>query len=297
MEKVLALLEDIGRYLALLKITDFVDVAIIIFLVYKLLSLVKSTRAENILKGVAVFLLALWLSTALELRAVSYILSHVMEWGILALIILFQPEIRQILERLGSKNIRLMRVFRPEREITELEKAIDQTVIACSEMSRTKTGVLMVFERNINLDDIVRTGTELDCAVASELLKNIFFVKAPMHDGAVIVRHGRIIGGGCMLPLSKNVNLSRDLGMRHRAGIGMSENSDAVVVIVSEETGSISAAIGGMLKRHLMPETLGKLLRNELLPPEEEPDKPQQRLPVLSFLRKLEKEEDDDGEE
>ena len=215
--------------------------------------------------------------------------------GILELIILFQPEIRQILEKLGSKNIRLMRVFRPEDETTELEKAIDQTVMACSEMSRTKTGVLMVFERNINLDDIVRTGTELDCAVVCELLKNIFFVKAPMHDGAVIVRHGRIIGGGCMLPLSKNVNLSRDLGMRHRAGIGMSENSDAVVVIVSEETGSISVAIGGMLKRHLMPETLGKLLRNELMPPEEEADKPQQ-LPVLSFLKRLGK-EDDDGEE
>ena len=205
------------------------------------------------------------------------------------------PIFRQILEKLGSKNIRLMRVFRPENEITELEKAIDQTVIACSEMSRTKTGVLMVFERNINLDDIVRTGTELDCEVVSELLKNIFFVKAPMHDGAVIVRHGRIVGGGCMLPLSKNVNLSRDLGMRHRAGIGMSENSDAVVVIVSEETGSISVAIGGMLKRHLMPETLGKLLRNELMPPEEEPDKPQP-LPLLSFLKRLGK-EDDDGEE
>lgn len=296
MDKVLTLMEDIGRYLSLLKITDLVDVAIIVFLVYKLLSLVKSTRAENILKGVGIFLLALWLSTALELRAVSYILSHVVEWGILALIILFQPEIRQILERLGSKNIRLMRVFRPEKEITELEKAIDQTVVACSELSRTKTGVLMVFERNINLDDIVRTGTELDCTVVSELLKNIFFVKAPMHDGAVIVRHGRIIGGGCMLPLSRNVNLSRDLGMRHRAGIGMSENSDAVVVIVSEETGSISVAIGGMLKRHLMPETLSQLLRNELMPPEEEPDKPQ-RLPILSFLKKLGKEGDDDGEE
>ena len=188
-----------------------------------------------------------------------------------------------------------MRVFRTESEITELEKAIDQTVVACSEMSRTKTGVLMVFERNINLDDIVRTGTELDCEVVSELLKNIFFVKAPMHDGAVIVRHGRIVGGGCMLPLSKNVNLSRDLGMRHRAGIGMSENSDAVVVIVSEETGSISVAIGGMLKRHLMPETLGKLLRNELMPSEEEADKPQP-LPLLSFLKRLGK-EDDDGEE
>ena len=296
MDKVLTLMEDIGRYLSLLKITDLVDVAIIVFLVYKLLSLVKSTRAENILKGVGIFLLALWLSTALELRAVSYILSHVVEWGILALIILFQPEIRQILERLGSKNIRLMRVFRPEKEITEMEKAIDQTVVACSELSRTKTGVLMVFERNINLDDIVRTGTELDCTVVSELLKNIFFVKAPMHDGAVIVRHGRIIGGGCMLPLSRNVNLSRDLGMRHRAGIGMSENSDAVVVIVSEETGSISVAIGGMLKRHLMPETLSQLLRNELMPPEEEPDKPQ-RLPILSFLNKLGKEGDDDGEE
>ena len=296
MDKVLTLMEDIGRYLSLLKITDLVDVAIIVFLVYKLLSLVKSTRAENILKGVGIFLLALWLSTALELRAVSYILSHVVEWGILALIILFQPEIRQILERLGSKNIRLMRVFRPEKEITEMEKAIDQTVVACSELSRTKTGVLMVFERNINLDDIVRTGTELDCTVVSELLKNIFFVKAPMHDGAVIVRHGRIIGGGCMLPLSRNVNLSRDLGMRHRAGIGMSENSDAVVVILSEETGSISVAIGGMLKRHLMPETLSQLLRNELMPPEEEPDKPQ-RLPILSFLKKLGKEGDDDGEE
>ena len=296
MDKVLTLMEDIGRYLSLLKITDLVDVAIIVFLVYKLLSLVKSTRAENILKGVGIFLLALWLSTALELRAVSYILSHVVEWGILALIILFQPEIRQILERLGSKNIRLMRVFRPEKEITEMEKAIDQTVVACSELSRTKTGVLMVFERNINLDDIVRTGTELHCTVVSELLKNIFFVKAPMHDGAVIVRHGRIIGGGCMLPLSRNVNLSRDLGMRHRAGIGMSENSDAVVVIVSEETGSISVAIGGMLKRHLMPETLSQLLRNELMPPEEEPDKPQ-RLPILSFLKKLGMEGDDDGEE
>ena len=295
MERVLLLLEDIGRYLTLLRITDLVDMAIIVFLVYSLLSLVKSTRAENILKGVAIFLLALWLSTALKLRAVSYILSHVVEWGILALIILFQPEIRQILEKLGSRNIRLMRALRPEREITEVEKAIDQTVVACSEMSRTKTGVLMVFERNISLNDIVRTGTELDCAVVSELLKNIFFVKAPMHDGAVIVRHGRIVGGGCMLPLSRNVNLSRDLGMRHRAGIGMSENSDAVVVIVSEETGSISVAIGGMLKRHLMPETLGKLLRNELLPPEEEADKPQ-RLPVLAFLKKLGK-EDDDGEE
>ena len=270
MDKVLSLMEDIGRYLPLLKITDLLDVAIIFFLVYKLLSLVKSTRAENILKGIGIFLLALLVARALDLRAVYYVLSHVAEMGILALIILFQPEIRQILERLGSKNIRLMRVFRPEKEITELEKAIDQTVVACSELSRTKTGVLMVFERNINLDDIIRTGTELDCAVVSELLKNIFFVKAPMHDGAVIVRHGRIIGGGCMLPLSKNVNLSRDLGMRHRAALGISEQTDAVVAIVSEETGGISIAVDGMLKRHLSQDTFETLLRNELLSDEPE---------------------------
>ena len=289
METVLAFLEKIGNYLLLVRFTDILDVIIIAFLVYKLLDLVRSTRAENILKGVVIFLLALWLSEIFHLYGIAYILGNMVQVGILALIILFQPEIRQILEKLGSKNIRLLRAFTPAQQQTELEKAIDQTVIACSEMSQTKTGVLIVFERHIQLDDMVRSGTTLDAAVSSELLKNIFFVKAPMHDGAVIIRHGRILGAGCMLPLSKNVNLSRDLGMRHRAGIGMSENSDAVVVIVSEETGSISVAVGGMLKRHLMPETLSKLLRNELMPQPEEPeDKPRRSLTEVLGLRRKE---------
>mgnify|MGYP002736314310 FL=1 len=289
METVLAFLEKIGNYLLLVRFTDILDVIIIAFLVYKLLDLVKSTRAENILKGVVIFLLALWLSEIFHLNGIAYILGNMVQVGILALIILFQPEIRQILEKLGSRNIRLLRAFTPAQQQTELEKAIDQTVIACSEMSKTKTGVLIVFERHILLDDMVRSGTTLDAAVSSELLKNIFFVKAPMHDGAVIIRHGRILGAGCMLPLSKNVNLSRDLGMRHRAGIGMSENSDAVVVIVSEETGSISVAVGGMLKRHLVPETLSKLLRNELMPQPEEPeDKPRRSLTEVLGLRRKE---------
>ena len=289
METVLAFLEKIGNYLLLVRFTDILDVIIIAFLVYKLLDLVKSTRAENILKGVVIFLLALWLSEIFHLNGIAYILGNMVQVGILALIILFQPEIRQILEKLGSRNIRLLRAFTPAQQQTELEKAIDQTVIACSEMSKTKTGVLIVFERHILLDDMVRSGTTLDAAVSSELLKNIFFVKAPMHDGAVIIRHGRILGAGCMLPLSKNVNLSRDLGMRHRAGIGMSENSDAVVVIVSEETGCISVAVGGMLKRHLMPETLSKLLRNELMPQPEEPeDKPRRSLTEVLGLRRKE---------
>lgn len=287
METVLAFLEKIGNYLLLVRFTDILDVIIIAFLVYKLLDLVRSTRAENILKGVVIFLLALWLSEIFHLYGIAYILGNMVQVGILALIILFQPEIRQILEKLGSKNIRLLRAFTPAQQQSEVEKAIDQTVIACKEMSQSKTGVLIVFERHILLDDMVRSGTTLDAAVSSELLKNIFFVKAPMHDGAVIIRRGRILGAGCMLPLSKNVNLSRDLGMRHRAGIGMSENSDAVVVIVSEETGSISVAIGGMLKRHLKPETLGKLLRNELIPPEEETeDKPRRNLAELLGLNR-----------
>ncbi|MBQ2830152.1 MAG: DNA integrity scanning protein DisA nucleotide-binding domain protein, partial [Oscillospiraceae bacterium] len=180
-----------------------------------------------------------------------------------------------------------------EARSTSLEQCIDQTVLACAEMSKSKTGVLIVFERSISLDDIARSGTVLDASVSSELLKNIFFVKAPMHDGAVIVRQGRVFSAGCMLPLSKNVNLSRDLGMRHRAGIGMSENSDAVVVIVSEETGSISVAIGGMLKRHLMPETLDKLLRNELIPREDVEIPEKKRGINLKTLRRKSEEKND----
>ena len=288
MEKVLAFLESIGNYLLLIRVSDVLDIVIIAFLVYNLLRMVKSTRAENILKGVVAFLLVLWMVDILQLNTIAYIMKNLVQVGILAIIILFQPEIRQILEKVGSRNIKLLRVFNDPKQQSELETAIDQTVIACSEMSQSKTGVLIVFERDIHLDDMVRSGTTLDAAVSSELLKNIFFVKAPMHDGAVIIRHGRILGAGCMLPLSKNVNLSRDLGMRHRAGIGMSENSDAVVVIVSEETGSISVAIGGMLKRHLKPETLSKLLRNELMPQENEAEeKPRRTLAErLTFKRK-----------
>lgn len=298
MESVLSVLKNMGRFLLLIRLSDIVDVAIMAFVVYRLLGLMKSTRAGNLVKGVVVFVLALWLSSSrvFNLQGVNYILGHVLEWGVLALVILFQPEIRQLLETLGARNIKLLKFLYPEREITEMEQAIDQTVVACTEMSKSRTGVLIVFERKIRLDDMVRSGTTLDAAVSGELLKNIFFVKAPMHDGAVIIRNGRILGAGCMLPLSENVNLSRDLGMRHRAGIGMSEKSDAVVVIVSEETGSISVALGGMLKRHLKPETLEQLLVNELMPQQEETDNPRTNLIELLRMRMRRKEEQD-GEE
>ena len=254
----------IVRYLLTIQITDLLDIAIMVFVLYKVLMLVQSTKAASLVKGLLVFLAALALSSFFHLNGINYIMSKMVEWGVLALIILFQPEIRRILEQMGSK--RFIAFFSHTEDVNVIEQTIGQTVLACTEMSQSRTGALIVFEREMLLDDMVRSGTVLDASVSSELLKNIFFVKAPMHDGAVIVRDGRVLGAGCMLPLSKNVNLSRDLGMRHRAGIGMSENSDAVVVIVSEETGSISVAIGGMLKRHLKPETLENLLRNELLP-------------------------------
>ena len=265
-----------GRYLLSLQITDIVDIAIMIFVLYKLLTLVRSTKAANLLKGLLFFLAMLVLSNAFHLNGINYLMSRMVNVGILALIILFQPEIRRVLEQMGSK--RIIALFTHTEVSSAVEQTISQTVLACEDMSRTRTGALIVFEREMLLDDLVQSGTVLDASVSSELLKNIFFVKAPMHDGAVIIRNGRILGAGCMLPLSNNVNLSRDLGMRHRAGIGMSEHSDAVVVIVSEETGSISVAVGGMLKR----QTLENLLRNELLPQEgSDEDKPS----LMNLLR------------
>ncbi len=272
----------IWRYLMTIKLTDILDIGIMVFVLYKVLMLVQSTKAASLLKGLFVFLAALVLSSVFKLSGINYIMSKMVEMGVLALIILFQPEIRRILEEMGSK--RFIDFFTHTVSGDVLDQTINQTVLACTDMSQTRTGALIVFEREILLNDMVRSGTVLDAAVSSELLKNIFFVKAPMHDGAVIVRHGRVLGAGCMLPLSKNVNLSRDLGMRHRAGIGMSENSDAVVVIVSEESGAISVAIGGMLRRHLKPEILGNILRNELLPQDEfEGDKP--KFSLTNLLR------------
>ena len=250
-----------------IRISDIIDIAVMSMVIYKLLWMVRKTSSGRVLKGVLVLLLAVWLCSVMKLYATLYLLNIALEWGMLALVILFQPEIRRFLERMGSQSLGLSNVFSQSSTASsdEIGQAIRETVEAYASLSKDKVGALMVFERNDLLDSEVKTGTALDCAISSELLKNLFWNKAPMHDGAVIVREGRIIGGGCMLPLSGNVNLSRDLGMRHRAGIGMSEHSDAVVVIVSEETGSISVAMGGMLKRHLAPETLERLLRNELL--------------------------------
>ena len=282
MEGILYLLQEFKGKVVLFGISDVVDIAIMAFLIYKVIMLMRRTNSGAVAKGVLLLLFALGVSTFFHLNTVSYLLQQLMVWGVVALVVIFQPEIRRFLEQMGRTS--LGKVVTPEEARNELDSAITQTVDAYTSLSKSKTGALMVFERKNMLDDAIKTGTALDCTVNAELLKNIFWNKAPLHDGAVIVRAGRIVGAGCMLPMSGNVNLSRELGMRHRAGIGASEHTDAVVAIVSEETGSISVAVGGMLKRHLAPETLERLLRNELLP-ERENDEAASKFKLGNLLR------------
>lgn len=283
-EQISGLLAWSVRFLLTLRVTDIVDILIMAYAAYKLLTLAQTARVANLVKGVLFFLVALGLVNILNLNGISFILNRIVEIGVLALIILFQPELRRILEEVGSRKLKILGFFSHAQSLSAMEQTVSETVRACTEMSKSRTGALIVFEREFLLDEFSRSGTVLDASVTAELLKNIFFVKAPMHDGAVIIRNGRLLSAGCMLPLSKNVNISRDLGMRHRAGIGMSENSDAVVVIVSEETGSISVAIGGMLKRHLIPETLDNILRNELIP-QDPADSDKHKLNIAEWLR------------
>lgn len=250
------------NYLSTMGLADIVDILIVAYIIFRIVLLVRRTNLYNVAKGLIFFIIALWLSEVLKLTMINFILRKTAELGLIALVILFQPELRRLLERLGSS---FMKSSGRTIHSTEIENAITQTVMACDRMSELKTGALIVFERKVSLNDVIGTGTVIDSEVSAELLKNIFYNKAPLHDGAVVIRNGRIAAAGCMLPLTANSNLSKDLGMRHRAGIGMSEQSDAVVLIVSEETGAISCSIEGMLKRHLTGQAADRLLRKELV--------------------------------
>ncbi|MCI8698074.1 MAG: TIGR00159 family protein [Oscillospiraceae bacterium] len=283
MEMIWQTLQLAPEYLRLIELKDILDMAIIAFGIYHLLRFVRRSRSGQVVKAIAFIVVAMALANLWRLRVIRTVLNNAMELGIIALIILFQPELRRFLEQMGSGKIK--ELFVAESYSNDLETAIKETVDAYAALSRDKVGALMVFERRTLLDDVLKTGTALDCQVSAQLLKNLFWNKAPLHDGAVIVRGGRIVGAGCMLPLSGNVNLSRDLGMRHRAGIGVSENSDAVVAIVSEETGSISVAVNGMLKRHLSPDTLERMLRLELMPAAEEEGRPTAAARLSSVLK------------
>ncbi len=258
------IIQEILQHITKMHWTDYVDIAIVAFLIYKFLPLIRTTGAVRVVTTIVAVVIVAWVTGLLELYTISYILNQFLQVGIIAVIILFQPELRRMLDHLG--NVKLRKFFSPEKAEPEMIPIVHQTVKACEVMSRERVGALIVFARDNKLEEYFKTGTRIDAQVSEQLIRNVFFPKAALHDGAVIIRDGRMAAAGCVLPLSESNRLSADLGTRHRAGVGMSEASDAVVVIVSEETGTISVAVGGMLKRHLAPQTLERLLISELCP-------------------------------
>ena len=259
------------------KWSDYLDILLVTVLVYYVLQLVRSAAAARIGKVVLLILVAAWLTEELELHTLNFLISQVATVGLIALVVLFQPELRRMLEKLG--NVKLRNLLNPkDSDGSDVDAVISQTVLACEVMSRERVGALIAFARANTLEEFFKTGTRIDGQVSEQLIRNIFFPKASLHDGAMIIRAGRVAAAGCVLPLSESSHLSADLGTRHRAGVGLSENTDAVVVIVSEETGTISVAVGGMLKRHLAPQTLERLLHYELVGKDEDNTLPKQRL-------------------
>ncbi|MGM9553893.1 MAG: diadenylate cyclase CdaA [Faecousia sp.] len=290
MDAIFDFLKDFTAMLPTIKIMDIIDILVVAFIIYGIITMIQTTGAARIAKSVVIILALTVVTQLLNMYLMNYLLDKILEIGLIALVIMFQPELRRMLEKLGGKSLREMISMKEEQR--EIDRVIAQTVSACETMSKERTGVLIVFERDTSLMDYQKSGTVIDAQVSSELLRNIFFTKAALHDGAVIIRNERIAAAGCVLPLTQNRNISSDLGTRHRAAIGMSEVSDAVVVIVSEETGTISVAVGGMLKRHLAPQTLEKLLLNELAPKTEE----KTWNPLKLLRRKRRKKDDKDAE-
>ena len=287
-------MEDIQilQQLTRMQWSDYLDVLLIAFLIYRLLPLIRTTSTMRIARAVLVVVIVAWLTDVLELHTISWLLNQILAVGILAVVILFQPELRRMLDHIGS--VKLINLLGTSRSGQEMDPIIVQTVKACEVMSRERVGALIVFARDARLEEYFKTGTRIDGEVSEQLIRNIFFPKAALHDGALIIRDGRVAAAGCVLPLADSIRLSADLGTRHRAGGGISEASDAVVVIVSEETVTISVAVGGMLKRHLAPQTLERRLHNELCYDET----PQEQCPLPRLRGKImRKPKEDNGNE
>ena len=258
-----------------IKLIDIIDIFLVALLVYYVYKLIRGTAAISIFSGIILIYIAWIVVNALKMSLMSAIINQVLSVGMIALIILFQQEIRRFLLHLGNRYItgghaKLINRILGRKQETIALGALEELTQACRKMSDTKTGALIVIERSTRLGDEVRSGVVVDAEITTFLVKNIFFNKAPLHDGAVVIAEGRIAAAGCILPLSGKQNISKDLGTRHRAGLGQSENYDSLSVIVSEETGGISLAEGGILKQHLAPETLERLLIAKLMPEEEE---------------------------
>ncbi|MCQ2555531.1 MAG: diadenylate cyclase CdaA [Clostridia bacterium] len=246
---------DFQNILPNISVTDILDILLVAFIIYKLLGFIQATRAWQLAKGIIFFILATLVSQWLHLYTLHWILSGLTTIGAIALVVLFQPELRRLLENLGGNRLRNFVVGADSSETAHMAKEICNAV---TYLSKTRTGALIVIERNTTLDDVVETGTVINAQISDEILENVFYEGAPLHDGAVIIRRNRLHAAGCVLPLTQNKSLPKELGTRHRAGIGMSENSDCYSIIVSEETGIVSVAEGGVIRRKLEPEEIEK---------------------------------------
>ena len=251
------LMDYIAKFIQLIRITDIIDVIIVAVLIYQLLKMLRETRAIQVVKGIAIVFVIMQISAWMNFTTISYLLRNIMQVGLFSIVVIFQPELRSLLERMGRSKVgKLMEFSSNTLEENVAEEITDELVNAVVNMSSTKTGALIVIERETKLGDIVKSGTVINAQISAALLENIFVPNTPLHDGAVVIREDKIYTAGCLLPLTSNTNLPHELGTRHRAAIGMSEASDAMVIVVSEETGKISLAANGNLTRNLNGQTL-----------------------------------------
>lgn len=256
------------------QIKDAVDIIIVAFLIYGVVKLVRETRAGQLVKGLFLLVVLFIISSYFNLVMVSRVLAYFFQFAFVAILIVFQPEIRKALEQVGRNNVgqsiaAVVTGRDRSYDRAQIRKAINAVVDGVGILQQLKMGALIVFERKTKLGDIIETGTQINCEPSGQIVGNIFFNKAPLHDGAMIIRDGMIHAAGCILPLTKNTSVSAELGTRHRAALGVSEESDAVVVVVSEETGQISVAVNGVLARRFTRDTLRDVLEGYLIPQEE----------------------------
>lgn len=253
---------------------DAVDIIIVAFLIYGVVKLVRETRAGQLVKGLFLLVILFIISSYFNLVMVSRVLAYFFQFAFVAILIVFQPEIRKALEQVGRNNVgqsiaAVVTGRDRSYDRAQIRKAINAVVDGVGILQQLKMGALIVFERKTKLGDIIETGTQINCEPSGQIVGNIFFNKAPLHDGAMIIRDGMIHAAGCILPLTKNTSVSAELGTRHRAALGVSEESDAVIVVVSEETGQISVAVNGVLARRFTRDTLRDVLEGYLIPQEE----------------------------
>ncbi len=262
----IAIFQQIINAFRFIRIRDFIDILIVAYVVYKGIKLIKQTRAMQLIKGILILVAALQLSALFGFHMINYILVNTMQVGVIAIIIVFQPELRSALERMGRSRFgNILNTIDPNAP-EAIQSTAQAICDAVGPMSENHVGALIVWERDTKIGDIVRTGVDLDSCVSAELLVNLFVPNTPLHDGAVVIRRNRIVAASCFLPLTENKDLSTELGTRHRAALGMSECSDAVVIVVSEETGKISLALDGSLTRNLTVESLKKALIKVMSP-------------------------------